>query len=765
LSAARHGLITFAFGSSFADAAALVPLLALGGGTLAVALLLVYFHIAVGTRSHVLLFGGLTLQTVLIALFHDDAIQVATSSVVATGATAVALYLAARAAIRWPPGASDAVQAPTGPATCRLSVVLPCHNAGAGIGDVLTALRAELGTLDHEIIVVSDGSTDETVDIARRFDVSVIEYAERGGKGHALRVGLAKARGEYVAFMDSDGDISPIALRPFLTIMQLYEPDIVLGSKRHPLSEIEYPPVRRLLSWTYHKVTRVLFRVNVRDTQTGIKLLRRDVLAAVLPKMVEERYAVDLELLVVASRLGYKRVFEAPIRIEYRFDSQVDPHQALGILTDSFRIFLRRYVLNSYGIGRRRLRRAGEPLGLTVADRSIQVREREDRALRILIVNWRDIHNPEAGGAEVFTHEVASRWAASGHEVWILTSRFPGARQIELIDGVRIRRIGRLRWGTFHLRAQRELARLDGFDLVIDEINTVPFFAPFWTRGTTRTVALIHQLAEDVWNAELPRPLAAMGRRLERRMLSVYRHVPVVTVSESTRSDLLRLGITEVTVVPQGRDEPPHGVRAGKEHDPTFLFVGRLAQNKRPDHAVAAFRSIRVQLPGARLWVVGRGPMEASIRASLPDGADLLGHLSREELYERMARAHCLLVPSVREGWGMVITEANGVRTPAAGYDVAGIRDAIRPGVTGELADPADPDALARAAVSIVADAARYRAMCADAHAWASRFTWDKTAARLLHVVTAATVQRDVPSSDRSTQREEAPRELIPSFG
>ena len=130
--------------------------------------------------------------------------------------------------------------------------------------------------------------------------------------------------------------------------MRLYDPDVVLGSKRHPLSDVYYPPLRRLLSWTYHKLTRLLFRVNVRDTQTGLKLIRRDVLAAVLPRMLEKRYAFDLEFLVVARSLGFARVFEAPVRIDYRFASHVDPGPRSRIVRDTLAIFYRHHILDTY---------------------------------------------------------------------------------------------------------------------------------------------------------------------------------------------------------------------------------------------------------------------------------------------------------------------------------------------------------------------------------------------------------------------------------
>jgi glycosyltransferase involved in cell wall biosynthesis/O-antigen/teichoic acid export membrane protein len=735
----RGQVVAIAFGDRFLPAEALVPALSAAMGLLAIANLLVYFHVAAATRTYRITFAAVVIETVLIVIFHHSPQQIALVVMGVSAAVGAVQYRAAVSVYRWRPplsalngegnGASvedPLVQSPT----LDVTVVLPCHNAGAGLRQVLTTLHRELKDAGpHEIIVVSDGSTDETVAIGEEFvaeSVRVLDQPSHDGKGSALRAGLLQARGKYVAFMDADGDIDPEGIVPFLEIMRLYQPDIVLGSKRHPLSEVTYPPLRRVLSWVYHRLTKLLFRVSVRDTQTGLKLIRRDVLAAVLPRMLEKRYAFDLELLVVARRLGFTGVFEAPVRIDYRFDSRVDPRAAFRILLDTIAVFYRRYVLDTY-------RSEGEE---GVAHR--WRRPDLDGQLRILFLNWRDIRNPDAGGAEVVTHEVGKRWVAQGHEVALLTSRFPGCLPTETVDGVRIRRIGRLRTGSFHLRVQWKLAHLRGYDLVIDEINTIPFFTPLWRRRLPPTVTLIHQLARDVLEAELPPPVAAVGRRLEPRMLRLYADAPVVTVSESTRQDLLAIGLRDVSVVPDGRDESPELDGIEKEAVPTFLFVGRLAPNKRPDHAVAAFQSIRDRMPDAQLWIVGRGPMEKELRRKLPDGAEMLGFLSRDELYRRMARAHCLLVPSVREGWGLVVIEAASVGTPAVGYDVSGIRDSVRDGATGLLATDGVSRALADRAVSLVKDGLAYEAIRREAMAWASEFSWELTADRLIQVAGVA---------------------------
>jgi glycosyltransferase involved in cell wall biosynthesis/O-antigen/teichoic acid export membrane protein len=746
----RDFVVELAFGRSFLPAADLMPLLCLAMAALALVGVLTLFHIAMGSRAYVISLAALGLEIGLVALFHDNAEQIATVMAVVGIAVAAAQYEAARSLCRWRPPLERLAPPAGAPAllaaepTVELSVVLPCHNTGGGLRPVLEELLDELGLLDSsEIIVVSDGSTDETVRIAEEFssdDLRVLHYPKRGGKGYALQVGLTEARGRYVAFVDADGDIGPEAIRPFLTLMKLYEPDVVLGSKRHPLSEVYYPPVRRVMSWTYHKLTRLLFRINVRDTQTGLKLVRRDVLAAVLPRLYEKRYAFDLEFLVVARSLGYKRVFEAPVRIDYKFASHVSPRSVFRIMLDTGAIFYRHYVLGSYRPGGVTMGFAAVQSEAALGDAEpsaepVRGQARRNGRLRILFLNWRDISNPEAGGAEVATHEVAKRWVEWGHDVTLLTSKFRGARGSEVLDGVRIRRVGNLRNGSFHLLVQRELARVRGFDAIVDEINTAPFLTPLWRRRLPRIVALIHQLADDVLDAELPRPVAALGRWLEPRALRLYRDVPVVTVSDSTKADLHRLGLDRVSVIPDGRDEPPSLDGVSKEEQPTLLFVGRLAGNKRPRHAVEAFEHVRRVIPTAQLWIVGQGPLERQLAGTLPDGAEMLGFLPRDELYERMARAHCLLVPSVREGWGLVVIEANSVGTPAVAYDVPGLRDSVRDGFTGRLAAPGDPGDLAREALELLTDPHEYREMRQHATEWAQLFSWNETARRLLDVV------------------------------
>jgi glycosyltransferase involved in cell wall biosynthesis len=351
--------------------------------------------------------------------------------------------------------------------------------------------------------------------------------------------------------------------------------------------------------------------------------------------------------------------------------------------------------------------------------------------MRLGILNWRDLAHPKAGGAEVFVHEVGRRWASSGHEVTLYTSRARGLDRHGEADGLRLVRVGRLHDGSHHVLAPFRVQR-DRPDVVLESVNTIPYELPLRTRRFPPYLTLVHQMAVDVWDAHLPSAAASVARRIEPLMFRLYKNANVAVVSESTAWDLRNAGVVAPMVVPQGGIGPQ--ARGSKESTPTIIFVGRLAGNKRPDHAVEAFRIMRQSIPEARMWIVGQGPMHAGLSSRLPEGAEMLGHLPREELLDRMSRAHLLVATSVREGWGLVITEANALGTPAVAYDVPGLRDSVRRNVTGMLVE-SKPASLARAIESLLEDSQRYEAMVAQASSWGATFSWERTAEWLLDAV------------------------------
>jgi glycosyltransferase involved in cell wall biosynthesis len=317
--------------------------------------------------------------------------------------------------------------------------------------------------------------------------------------------------------------------------------------------------------------------------------------------------------------------------------------------------------------------------------------------LRILVYNWKDLTHPAAGGAEVLTDEIARGLVERGHSVTLFAAAVEGRPERETVKGVEIvRRGGRL--GVY--RAARRFWNDEGrgaFDVVIDEINTRPFLTPRWI-GDTPVVALIHQLAREIWFDETPFPLSALGRYvLEPWWLRTYRDVPALTVSQSSAESLERHhGWRNVSVIPEGYT--PHPVPAvAKEAEPTIVFLGRLVAMKRPEDAIAAFGPLRRTFGSARLWMIGDGPRLARLRNDAPPGVEFLGRLSSDDVLDRLARAHVLVATSVREGWGLNVSEAAACGTPTIGYSVPGLVDSIQ--ASGGALVESNPELLGKALV------------------------------------------------------------------
>jgi glycosyltransferase involved in cell wall biosynthesis len=253
-----------------------------------------------------------------------------------------------------------------------LSVVMPAYRQEVSIAeDVRNVERAVRAITDsYEIIVVVDGFVDATYDRARAVAserVRVLGYTRNGGKGHAVRYGMQHAAGERIAFLDAGMDLDPSALARFVSIMDETGADIVIGSKRHPESVVRYPFLRRVYSAAYQVLVWLLFGLNVRDTQVGLKLFRREVIERVVPLLLVKRFAFDIELLVVAAQMGYGRIVEAPVTLTHGwFPSTVGLRSVFGMLWDTAAVFYRAHLLRHYQRETRRL--AAAPEGSATAE-------------------------------------------------------------------------------------------------------------------------------------------------------------------------------------------------------------------------------------------------------------------------------------------------------------------------------------------------------------------------------------------------------------
>jgi glycosyltransferase involved in cell wall biosynthesis len=240
-----------------------------------------------------------------------------------------------------------------------LSVIVPAYRQEKTIEKDLKnidqVLKEGLKDIDYEIICVVDGMVDETFKEASKIKsskITVVGYEHNKGKGYAVRFGMVRAKGDLVLFIDSGMDISPKGIMMLMSHMEWYNADIIVGSKRHPVSMVNYPLLRRIYSIGYHLGVKVLFGLPLTDTQSGIKIFKRNILEKVLPRLLVKKYAMDIEMLAVSRRLGFTRIYEAPI--EVKFDSRTSKIRWTTIfkmIWDTMAVFYRLRIQRYYDDG------------------------------------------------------------------------------------------------------------------------------------------------------------------------------------------------------------------------------------------------------------------------------------------------------------------------------------------------------------------------------------------------------------------------------
>jgi glycosyltransferase involved in cell wall biosynthesis len=237
-----------------------------------------------------------------------------------------------------------------------LSLIIPVYKQEKTIVHDIEQIQSVLETIRYryEIIVIVDGVVDNSYKVVKQAKIKHVRcfgYKKNYGKSYVVRIGMNKSKGDYVMFLDAGMEIDPNGISMLLEHMEWYNADIIVGSKRHLASQINYPLSRKILSNGYYYLVKFMFGIKVHDTQAGIKIFKKAVLKKILPRLVEKKYAGDLEILVAANSAGYTRIYEAPIKMDYTASSITSAatiNAIIGIFIDTIAIFYRKNILRYY---------------------------------------------------------------------------------------------------------------------------------------------------------------------------------------------------------------------------------------------------------------------------------------------------------------------------------------------------------------------------------------------------------------------------------
>lgn len=369
--------------------------------------------------------------------------------------------------------------------------------------------------------------------------------------------------------------------------------------------------------------------------------------------------------------------------------------------------------------------------------------------MNILVLSWRGPGHPHVGGAEQSTFEHAKGWVKAGHQVTLFTSSFAEGKDEEILNGVRIIRKGdqilvvrvaAIWWYLFGKHPR--------YDLIIDEFHGVPFFTPLY--AGTKKLAFIHEVTKEVWRLNpWPWPFnlipATLGTAVEPLIFKLlYKNIPFMTVSQSTKKDLISWGIPKnnITVIYNGITVPKLRSIPSKERLKTLIFLGAISKDKGIEDAIRVFYLINKTQGDWQFWVVGKANTKyleklkkLTKKLSLHKKVKFFGFVSDRQKYELLAKAHILINPSIREGWGLVVIEAARVGTPTVGYKVPGLMDSIKNGKTGILCNP-KPEDCAAAVMSLINNMNKYKSLSINCLRWSKKFSWDKSSKQSLKLIT-----------------------------
>jgi glycosyltransferase involved in cell wall biosynthesis len=356
--------------------------------------------------------------------------------------------------------------------------------------------------------------------------------------------------------------------------------------------------------------------------------------------------------------------------------------------------------------------------------------------MRILWFTWKDLKHPLAGGAEAMNEGIAKNLVKQGHEVIFLVSGFKNCKDTKNINGYKVIRLGNkysIYWKAYRFYKKN----LVGWaDLVIDEMNTIPFFAKYYVKE--KNILLAYQLCREIWFYQMFFPLNLIGYLLEPIYLRMLSDCKVLTESESAKTDLQKYGFQrkDINIIPIALNiEPAKNIKNLEKYlEPTLLSLGTIRSMKRTINQLKAFEIAKEKIPDLKFKIAGSldgryGKKFIKLIEASKYKKDIsyLGRISAEKRLELLKKCHLICVTSIKEGWGLIVTEANSQGTPAIVYDVDGLRDSVRDGETGIVCQKNTPRSLAENIVKLLNDKKKYDLLRKQAWEWSKTFNFDKS--------------------------------------
>ena len=371
--------------------------------------------------------------------------------------------------------------------------------------------------------------------------------------------------------------------------------------------------------------------------------------------------------------------------------------------------------------------------------------------MNILWFTWKDIKDPYAGGAEVVSNQLAKRLVADGHEVIFLVRGFPRMAKEEMVNGYKVIRVGNYRtvyWEAFKYYRKN----LKGWaDLVIEEANIIPFFCNWYVKE--KSILFFHNLGREIWFYEMGYLKGLAGYLLEPIWLQFLgKKRNIITISESTKNDLIKFRCrkNKIEIISEGIEiEPLKDLKIEKFSKPTLLSLGAIRAMKRTDQIILAFELAKKEMPDLQLIIAGctAGKFAKKVLAMIEespfkDSIKCLGRVSQEKKIELMQKSHLIAVTSAKEGWGLIVTEANSQGTPAVVYNVDGLRDSVKNQITGYICEKNTPENLSKKIREALQNKENYEIIRENAWQWSKDINFDKSYESFINLVNSHVEER-----------------------